>query len=390
MPSASPQIKTPRHILLLRLFAVVALGAIAYGTWWGMVARYYEHTDNAYVGGNVVQITPQINGTVTTIHADDTDFVKAQQPLIQLDPRDAQLAFAQAEAELAQQVRQFETNVANEQAAHALVQQRQSELVRAQQDAQRREQAESEAVTREEVAHARQGLQSAQAALAQATAQLTAQRALVKGYTLAQYPAVVRAAAKVRESALAVERTRLLAPVAGYVAKRNVQVGQRVVAGTPLMAVVPLQALWVEANFKESQLARMRVGQSVRLFADVYGKAVEYHGTVLGLGAGTGGAFSLLPAQNATGNWIKVVQRVPVRIALDAATLKAHPLRVGLSMQAEVDVHPSTGEALTTSVPHTLHPQPSLPVNSAAIEARITQIIAENRLNAPVKQGANQ
>lgn len=380
--SQTPVAPTPsgrRTQLLIRLAALLLLASLAYTAWWALVARYHEHTDNAYVSGNLVQITPQTSGTVLAIQADDTDYVTAGQPLVLLDPADARVALEQAEADLAQQVRLARNLFASRAAAAAQLAVRQAELTRAEADLARRQQAAGGAVAQEELAHAQSAVLTARAAQASAKEQLSASEAQTEGTTPAEHPAVQRAAAKVREAHLAMTRAMLPAPVSGYVAKRSVQVGQRIQPGAPLMAIVPLTGLWVEANFKESQLARMRIGQPVTLRADVYGSQVEYHGKVLGLGAGTGGVFSLLPAQNATGNWIKVVQRVPVRVSLDAAELAAHPLRVGLSMLAEVDLHDQSGPVLGT----TPRQAPALQTTvfgakDQLAEQRIARIIAAN------------
>jgi membrane fusion protein (multidrug efflux system) len=252
--------------------------------------------------------------------------------------------------------------------------------------------AESGAVSGEEMSHAQSGVSNARAALAAAQAALTAAKqqlatsqSMTEGTTIEKHPSVERAAAKVREAYLAYARAILPAPVSGYVAKRTAQVGQRVAPGAPLMAIVPLDQVWVDANFKEVQLRRMRIGQPVRLTADVYGAAVEYSGTIAGLGVGTGGAFALLPAQNATGNWIKVVQRVPVRIALDAKQLARHPLRVGLSMEAEVDVANVEGSALAaatrTAAPYTTA---AFTHDAQEADALVRKTIVAN-LGTPVK-----
>jgi membrane fusion protein, multidrug efflux system len=321
------------------LLGVLMTAGAVYGAYWAQVLRYHQATDDAYVGGNVVQITPQISGTVVAIGADDTQFVKAGQPLVRLDPADAHVALDQAEAQLARTVRDVRNLYATSSQLSAAVQMRQTELAAAQSDFARREQlGVTGAVSGEEVQHAVDAVKTAQAELVAAEQQLAANRARVDGTTLVDHPQVRDAAAAVRNAYLTLERTELNAPVAGFVARRNVQLGQRVGPGAPLMAVVPLDQVWVDANFKEPQLARMRIGQPVKLSADLYGGHVVFHGTVAGFGAGTGAAFSLLPAQNATGNWIKIVQRVPVRIALDPREIAAHPLQIGLSMKAEVDV----------------------------------------------------
>src|SRR5881394_1904063 len=321
--------------------------AVLYGAYWAQVLRYRQSTDDAYVGGNVVQITPQISGTVVAIGADDTQFVKAGEALVRLDQADAKVALDQAEAQLARTVRDVRNLFATSSQLEAAVQQRQTDLAAAQSDLARRQRlGASGAVSGEELQHAIDAVKASQAALLAAQQQLAANRARVDGTTLKDHPQVRDAAAAVRNAYLTLARTELPAPVSGFVARRNVQLGQRVSPGTALMAVVPLEQVWVDANFKEPQLARMRVGQPVALTADLYGARTVFHGKVAGFGAGTGSAFALLPAQNATGNWIKIVQRVPVRIALDPQELSAHPLQIGLSMQADVDTHDRGGERL--------------------------------------------
>ncbi|WP_312588557.1 HlyD family secretion protein [Comamonas terrigena] len=388
-PAANPQ---GRRKGLTIVAAAVAVAAVAWGGWHWMVARNYQTTDNAYVAGNVVQITPQVGGTVISIGADDTDYVKPGQVLVQLDTADALVALAQAESQLAQTVRQVRTLYANNAPLAAQVAQREADLLRLQADLgrarddveRRRPLTATGAVGKEEFGHAQSvfktasnAVVAAEAAVRAAKAQLVAAEAQTQGSTAEAHPSVLAAAAKVREAALALQRTRLVAPVEGYVAKRGVQLGQRVAAGAPLMTVVGLHQLWVDANFKESQLAELRIGQKTELTADVYGDKTVYHGTVVGLGAGTGAAFSLLPAQNASGNWIKVVQRVPVRISLSPEDLASHPLRVGLSMEAKVDVRDRDGTALA-STPRT-EPVAQTAVYDAALpqtEERIARIIA--------------
>ncbi|MFM9426392.1 membrane fusion protein (multidrug efflux system) [Variovorax sp. GrIS 2.14] len=366
-PAASVSSEAPaasngkRRRALTALAAVVIVVGGGWGVYEWLVASHYEDTDNAYVQGNVIQITPQISGTVMSIMADDTDFVKAGQPLVQLDPADAKVALDQSEAALAQAVRQVRTLYANNGSLAAQVTFRQSDIVRAQSDIARaqddlqRRQALSGngAVSKEELNHSETALANAKSALAAAQAgvvtareQLLSNQSLTDGTSVAEHPSVLAAAAKVREAYLATQRVAMPAPVDGYVAKRTVQLGQRVAAGTPMMSIVPLNQVWVDANFKEVQLRNIRLGQPVKLTADLYGKKIKYNGKVAGLGVGTGAAFALLPAQNATGNWIKVVQRVPVRITLDPEQLKSSPLRVGLSMDAEIDVSVKDGKML--------------------------------------------
>jgi membrane fusion protein, multidrug efflux system len=361
-PAPAPAMGNPRRKKALTILAgVVVVAGLGWGAYEWLVASHYESTDNAYVQGNVIQITPQVGGTVMAIYADDTDFVKAGQPLVKLDPADAKVALDQAESNLAQTVRQVRTLYANNGSLAAQVQLReadinkaQSDVARANDDLNRRQSLVGNgAVSKEELNHAQTQLADAKSALAAAQAaasaareQLASNQAMTEGTNVEQHPSVQAAAGKVREAWLAAQRAALLAPVDGYVAKRTVQLGQRVAAGAPVMSIIPLKQVWVDANFKEVQLRKIRLGQPVTLTADVYGKKVEYHGTVEGLGAGTGSAFALLPAQNATGNWIKVVQRVPVRIALDANEVAKNPLRVGLSMDAEVDVSKQDGKTL--------------------------------------------
>ncbi|REF02252.1 HlyD family efflux transporter periplasmic adaptor subunit [Cupriavidus plantarum] len=340
-----------RKRLLIALTAAVVVAGIGYGLYWGLYARHFENTDDAYVAGNVVQVTPLAGGTVVSIAADDTQLVTAGQALIQLDRADSQVSLEQAEAQLAQAVREVRTLYVNNGSLAANVAMRQADVAKAREDLTRRQAiANSGAVSSEEIAHARTALQAAESALQAAQEQLASNKVLTDQTTVEKHPNVQRAAANLRAAYLAFARSTLPAPVTGYVAKRSVQVGQRVAPGTPLMAVVPLDQVWVDANFKEVQITHMRVGQPVELEADVYGSKVKYRGKVEGFSAGTGAAFSLLPAQNATGNWIKVVQRLPVRIALDPQQLKAHPLRVGLSMNVSVDVRNEDGGAMVSAI----------------------------------------
>lgn len=373
-----PRAEGRRRRLLSLVGLVVVLALIAYGVYYFLVVRFYEDTDDAYVNGNVVQITPQVVGTVVAVLADDTQQVKAGQPLIELDNADARVTLLSTEAELAQAVREARTLYANTNAFAATVKQRESDLAGAQNDLRRRmEIAQSGAVSGEEIAHARDAVRAAEAALTAAQQQAASNRALTDNTSVAQHPNVQFAAAKVRTAYLNYARNTLPAPVDGYVAKRSVQVGQRVSPGTPLMAIVPLSDVWVDANFKEVQLRHMRAGQPVELSADLYGSSVVYHGHVIGFSAGTGSAFSLLPAQNATGNWIKVVQRLPVRIGLDPKELAEHPLRVGLSMQAEVSIKNDSGAPLAAA-PTTNYRTNVFEQYGADADREIARIIAEN------------
>jgi len=358
----APEARRKRQLILLGI--VCLLAGLAYGTYWLLVARFHVDTDNAYVQGNVVQITPQVGGTIVAIEADDTDSVKLGQMLVRLDPVDARVALDQAAAQLGETVREVRVTFANNNALAATVESRQADLNRTQAElarltadlARRDPLVEGGAVSKEEIQHlqtaianARSTQAAATSALAEAREQLAKNQSLTDGTTPETHPRVLAAAGKYREAWLASQRLGIAAPVAGTIARRSAQVGQRVASGVPLMAIVPLDQLWVDANFKESQLDSLRIGQPAVLTADVYGHRTEFKGTVAGLGAGTGAAFSLLPAQNATGNWIKIVQRVPVRILLDAQELAAHPLRIGLSMEVSIDVHDQSGKAVTES-----------------------------------------
>jgi membrane fusion protein (multidrug efflux system) len=376
-PSGTPKRKKVM-LTIAFLFAIAALGYLAY---WAIFLRNFEDTDNAYVQGNVVQVTPQVAGTVTKIYADDTNVVKPGQPLVSLDSADADVALAQAEAQLAQTVREVRTLYAAQAQSGANLAMRESELARARDDlARRKALAGSGAVSSEEIRHAENAVTAAQAAVDAAKEQLASGRALTDGTSVANHPNVQRAAARVQEAMLAQARSTIYAPVGGEVAKRSVQVGQRVSPGAPLMAIVPLEQVWVDANFKESQLRDMRVGQAVTLTADVYGSSVKFDGKVVGFSAGTGAAFALLPAQNATGNWIKVVQRLPVRIALDPKQLAEHPLRIGMSMHAEVDLHDNQGvligQAAKADAP-AVYSAPASQIDAKA-KSRIDAIVAAN------------
>jgi membrane fusion protein (multidrug efflux system) len=375
--------KVPRWRWLAIAGSVFSLSGIAYGTYWAAAARHHERTDDAYVNGNIVEITPQISGTVVEIGADDTQFVNAGQALVRLDPADAEVALDEAEAQLARTVREVRNLFATTAQLHAALEVRESELATAQKDLARRERlASSGAISAEELQHARETLRGTQAAVGAAREQLSANLARVDRTTVADHPDVRNAAAGVRSAYLNYARTVLPAPVSGVVAKRNVQLGHRVSPGTPLMSVVPLDQVWVDANFKEPQLARMRVGQGVTVTADLYGRSVRYHGRVIGLGAGTGSVFSLLPAQNATGNWIKIVQRVPVRIGLDAREVALHPLQIGLSMKVDVDVADSSGARLPHVAQNTATYATGVFESSAEVAgARVRAIIVGNEAN---------
>jgi membrane fusion protein, multidrug efflux system len=377
--SIKPASNRKRKITMILLFIVILIAAVAYGLYYFLDARFHVDTDDAYVNGNVVQITPQVTGTVVAVNADNTQTVRMGEPVVVLDPADARIALQQAEANLAQTVRRVHGLYVDDDQYRADVAQRQSDLSKAHDDLQRRlATGMTGAVSDEEISHARDALRSARAALDSAQQRLASNRALTMNTTIERHPDVLASAAKVRDAYLAYARNTLPAPVTGYIAERSVQVGQRVSPGTPLMSVVPLEQVWIDANFKEWQLRNIRVGQPVLLTADVYGSSVSFRGKVVGFSPGTGSALALLPAQNATGNWIKVVQRLPVRIEVDPRQLHQHPLRVGLSMNVDVDIKDQSGGQLGDP------PNSSYTTNVFAkygdeANAEIERIIAENR-----------
>ncbi|MFP2513490.1 HlyD family secretion protein [Buttiauxella agrestis] len=323
-------------IIFILILVLAAAGCLA---WYLLYARYYESTDDAYVNGNQVMLTPQINGTVTQVTADEGDYVEKGQPLVLLDPSDTKIALQQAEASLANTVRQVRGLYSTADNYRAQVAAKQVALQTAQNDYARRQKIFSTgAIAAEDLSHYRDAVTSAQSDLAAAQQALRTNLAMVDDTVIDTHPEIKTAVATLRQRYLDNARTTIVAPVSGYVAKRAVQLGMRVTSGTTLLAIVPLNEVWVDANFKESQMNTMRLGQKVTINADLYGDDVEYHGTIESLGIGTGSAFSLLPAQNASGNWIKIVQRLPVRITLDPHDMQKHPLRVGLSMNVRVDI----------------------------------------------------
>ena len=385
-PEAStPAVAAPKNGKRKRALSIVAavviIGGIAWLTYYFLYARWHQDTDDAYVQGNVVSIVPQTSGTVIGIDADDGMKVEAGQALVHLDANDAQVAYDQSVANLASTVRQVRGLYSTVDTGQAQIRAREVAVAQARADVSRRSGlVASGAVSSEELAHARDLLASAEAALSGSRGDLSRSRALVDATTLSQQPQVQVAASQLRQAYLNLQRSAIVAPVSGYVAKRQVQLGQRVQPGATLMTIVPLEQVWVEANFKETQLGHMRIGQPVEVHSDLYGGDVEYNGKVASLGLGTGSAFSLLPAQNASGNWIKIVQRVPVRIELDPKQLAEHPLRLGLSMSVDVAVRNQNGPSLAAArkivkpVLTTLAYQKQL--NDA--DALITQIIERN------------
>lgn len=375
----------PRLLVAGSVIAAAIALAIATAPGWLDQLSHSVATEDAYVDGNVVLLTPQLGGTVTRINADNTDYVSAGQPLVQLNELDARLAQSRAEAQLAKAVRQVRVQFATVAQMKANLTLRASDLAKAQSDlGRRKELAPSGAVSGEDIRHAEDAVKAAGAAYSAAEQQVTASQALVDGTTVETHPDVQNAISQLRDAYVAVARTTLSAPVSGIVARRSVQIGQRVAQGTPLLSIVPLDHLWINANFKESQLKQLRIGQKATIHADVYGSDVVYQGRVIGQDAGTGSAFSLLPAQNATGNWIKVVQRVPVRIALDKAELAKHPLRIGLSMKVEVATDDQHGPVVATA----MLPRQESRTDVFAKEASDVDLVVQRVLRASLNQRA--
>jgi len=339
-----------RRILFVIALIFIGIGALC-AAYWVLVLSKREKTDDAYVNGNKVTISAQVAGTVIAVLADDTQLVKAGQALVKLDPIDAQTALSRSASALAQTVRQVRQEKATADQYDSVIETRKLELARAETDfAKRAPLLSDQAIPAEDVRHAQESVEIARAALTQAVRQSKSAHALVDGTAVENNPAVLQARDLYRDAWIAAQRNAVVAPVAGYVAERSVQLGQHIQAGQALMTVIPLNTLWVDANFKEVQLRNLRIGQKVEVRSDLYGGSYIYHGRVEGMSAGTGAAFSLLPPQNASGNWIKVVQRVPVQIQIDDADLVKSPLRVGLSATVTVDTTWRAGPVLATDV----------------------------------------
>ncbi len=367
-----------RRALAIVAIAVVIVAMVWVG-WWFLFARYSVTTDDAYVSGDILPVTAREAGTVLAVHADNTQWVPRGRLLVELDPANAQVALDAAEADLARTVRNVRSLFSKADTLRAQIAQARVTLDQTQKDYARRMQASGDgAVSSEDVTHARDALAGAKATLAAAESALKETLDGIAGTTLATHPDVLAAEARLRDAALSLSYMRIVAPAGGVIAQKNIEPGEQIAAGTPLMAVVPLNDVWIDANFKESQLASMRVGQPATVTADVYGGSVVYHGHIAGLAAGSGSAFALLPPQNASGNWIKIVQRVPVRIALDPRELQQHPLRIGLSVVVRADLHDQSGPLISENV----RAQEPGPIKSAALatnaDAIIARIVAAN------------
>lgn len=377
--TATPAPAAARRKRLFWLGGGLAIAALGWGLYALLSNGDLRTTDNAYVGGHVIQVTPQTAGTVTRILADNTDRVAAGTPLVETDPADAKVELAAAEAELAQAVRNVRGLFAADARYGAEIAVAQAALDKARADwRERKAIAASGAVTGEEVRHAGDAVRAAEASLTSARQARIEALAQINGSSLASHPGVRRAAERVRAAALAVERSHILAPASGMIAQRSIQLGHRVAPGERLMAVVPLDRLWVDANFKETQLKGICPGQPATVTADVYGRSVIYHGRVVGLEAGTGAAFALLPPQNATGNWIKVVQRIPVRIALDPAELAKQPLRIGMSTEVTIDTGHCDPKASAAQRTAQVNDTDINAMQAKAADRRVAAVIAAN------------
>lgn len=368
-----------RGIGVAVIFLACAVAGVVYGLEWYNYGRFHQITDDGYVGGNIVSVTARENATVSALMADNTQAVRRGQALVEFDPVMARIALSAAEANLARVVRSVRGAFAGAGAYQAQLAQAQAQLARARSDYDRRQSALPGAVSREEVGHARDEVTAAEATVNAARNSMVQSQAAIAGTDIAGNPEVLAAASQLRAAAVTLSHMRLSAPVDGVIAQRTVQVGQRVIAGMPLMAVVPLTNVWIDANFKEVQLADMRVGQPVTISTDIYGSKVTYHGHVQGLGAGSGNSFALLPPQNASGNWIKIIQRVPVRIALDPVELRDHPLRIGLSVTANVDIRDQAGPAISNATSAPLMQADTDELVLAEADAQVARIIAANR-----------
>lgn len=375
--NATPKKQRKQWLTILAI--VITVGCLMVLIWYWFYGRWYETTDDAYINGNIVQVTPLVSGTVISIGADDGNLVRQGQVLVELDPNDTEIALQQAAANLANTVRRVRSLYSNVDSFDAQLKSSRVTLKKAQDDFNRRQKLINQgAISREELSHAMTTLQEAQANVINIQQQLQSNKVLVDHTQLRTHPDILAAASQYQQAYLDFLRSKLTAPVSGYIAKRSVQVGQHIEKGNQLMAIVPLEQIWVDANFKETQLEFMRIGQPVTLEADVYSDVV-YHGYVESLGIGTGSAFALLPAQNATGNWIKIVQRLPVRIRLEPKELEKHPLRIGLSMNVKVNLHDQTGPMLAQQPPS--HPVLSTDIyHQQLAEAKqlIDQIIEQN------------
>lgn len=367
--------KKKRKGALIVLALIFVIAGLAWLAWWFIVLRHFQETDDAYVAGNQVQVMAQVSGSVNKVWFDDTDHVHKGDVLVTLDKTDAEQAFEKAQTALATSVRQTHQLIINGKQYQATIELQKTALAQAQADLKRREPlGAANLIGREDLQHARDAVATAQAQLEVAIEQYNANQAAILNTSLENQPAVKQSAAELRDAWLALQRTEIVSPIDGFISRRSVQVGSQISTTTPLLAVVPEKNFWVDANYKETQLADVRIGQPATVVSDIYGDDVVYHGKVVGLDMGTGSAFSLLPAQNATGNWIKVVQRLPVRIELNPDEVARHPLRIGLSTLVKIDTSNKDGSVLATSV----RQKPAYESDALALDlAPVNQLIAD-------------
>jgi len=382
MPEAEPPKRT-WNLYLIALLSFLFIGLLLLICWL-LFWQFRESTDDSYVAGNMILITPQESGIITTILTDNTQLVVEGQPLVELDRHDYEIALDRSKADLASKVRTVEQLFLKVNELEAKKEGAEASLVQASLDYDHRAALVADkSVSLEDFEHSVTTLAASLAFLKEVEKQLESARAEVQGTTLATHPLIEFSKAELRQSFLALHRCQVLAPTRGIITQRRAQVGQWVTAHDPLMALVPIDEIWVDANFREVSLKHLRIGQKVTLIADMYGSDVQYHGRLVGLNPGSGSVFSILPPQNATGNWIKIVQRIPVKISLDPDELLQHPLVLGLSMTVYVDTHDRSGRQL----PNTLPSQPIYSSNIyrdelAGVEPLIEQIILENQSNA--------
>ncbi|AWX13610.1 multidrug export protein EmrA [Mergibacter septicus] len=371
------QLRTKRLAIFTVILIIVAI--ISFGYWFFFVKDFAE-TNDAYSNGNIVPVSTQVTGNIRQINYIDTDLVHKGDVLVILDDTDAKLALSQAKNNLALAVRHIAQARFTAEQLRAAVAAKKVLLHQAERDLARRQKLDKAgAVAKESLQHSQDAVLAAKNDLAATQDQLNATLALLGTSSLEQQPAVIQAADKVRQAWLNLQRTKILSPVDGYIARRNAQVGQLARPGIPLMAVVPLNQIWLDANFKETQIKPMRIGQPVKIWFDLYGKEIKFDGKIEGIEAGTGNVFSLLPAQNATGNWIKVVQRLPVRISLDPKQLEKYPLRLGLSATVKVNLSHQDGEVLAKKMRgQPLYQTNTLDYDLTPINTDITTIIRNN------------
>ena len=372
--------KTKRKKAFGIFFFILIITTALTALYWFFFLKDYQSTEDAYVNGNQIMISSQVAGNVRQINVENMDFVHAGDVLLELDDTDYQLSFSQAQNTLVSAVRQISQLGYTVKQLEATVQANQTALTKAQGDLARREQlGKSGAIDKESLQHAREAVMTAEANLKAVKNQLAANKSLLMNVPLKEQPEIQKAISSVKQAWLNLQRTKITSPIDGYVARRSTQVGQKVAVGSALMAVIANDQMWVDANFKETQLKDMRIGQPVKLSFDLYGHDVKFDGKIEGIEMGTGSAFSVLPAQNATGNWIKVVQRVPVRISLDPQQITRYPLRIGLSTLVEVNIADTKGEMLSQqkrTAP--LYATNTLSYDESAVENLIEKIIRDN------------